>query len=608
MKYTPFFTAISRLLAVFLCSFVAIPHHLHSQGLFDDFQFIAHDSDVSVPLLVADLEGDGDADFITATAFFLDTDYWCNIVWYENLGAGVFGTMKELYSYQGVPTISISIADMDNDGDNDLLYSSDNIYWIAQSGSQVFEELHYIETGTYFKEFLPIDMDNDNDIDIMPVNTSGVNMIWFRNNLSDNWELEIKNTLMNLGNHYITPCDFDQDGDVDFTCIAQTMAGPDLTYKKLIYKNNGAGSLQGIYAGGSNYSYQGLISTNGDIDNDGYTDYICSHQSDGKITWLQNNGLGNCNEEAVLLIEAGIKPIAALSDLDGDEDLDLLLKSNEKGVIWFQNKNEGNFEWVEEIFAEPLQYIHTVDLDNDGDKEVIGLYWSDNNPQIGNGIVWFDNLNTQPSVKAFAFYDHNANGIKDENDFFVDNQLFTITPAALGFYSNTAGVSQFYLEEGNYTLHYNVPEAYHLSSDSTDYHFEVLPTNNAPLYYYFGITPNDTSKFSLSAFITASPLICNNEVAYQIIVRNQSAFPLDSILLQCNYASDLILSSSLPTTDSIENNQLFWDVSQLLPFESKSIIVNFTAPNFNAMGDTLQVSAIPYFVNYDQNPLLIAPK
>ena len=112
---------ITRTVALLVCS-----APLMSQGLFGAQQVISTDADSARSVHAADVDGDGDIDILSAS--FVDD----KIAWYENTdGQGTFGA-QQVISTNANGALSVYAADVDGDGDIDVLSASandDKIAW-----------------------------------------------------------------------------------------------------------------------------------------------------------------------------------------------------------------------------------------------------------------------------------------------------------------------------------------------------------------------------------------------------------------------------------------------------------------------------------------------
>ena len=114
----------------------------------------------------------------------------------------------------------------------------------------------------------------------------------------------------------------------------------------------------------------------GDIDGDGDQDIVIGYQSgDHRVGILHNDGAGNFGSAQLLALVAGRADDVAAIDLDGDDDLDLLiLQAGGEEVVVLENEGSGNF-------AQPVTYggissayfghLAVGDIDADEDPDLV---------------------------------------------------------------------------------------------------------------------------------------------------------------------------------------------------------------------------------------------
>ena len=83
-----------------------------------------------------------------------------------------------------------------------------------------------------------------------------------------------------------------------------------------------------------------------DIDGDGDLDIICGNRS-GKIEWILNRGTEKepdwvVHDMNLSQIDVGSFSTPLLQDMDGDEDLDLLVGNSKGLIIYYENKGNKN--------------------------------------------------------------------------------------------------------------------------------------------------------------------------------------------------------------------------------------------------------------------------
>ena len=155
--------------------------HLDGQGNFGLQQEITNDTFGSIYVIADDLDNDGDMDVLNIE-FGGET-----IAWYENTdGLGVFGP-KQIITNANAP-FNIVSADLDNDGDKDILYHSQEIgltgfvAWQANDGHGNFGPRQLITTNVESPRGLfAADIDNDGDQDIFYTSISDDKIAWHEN-------------------------------------------------------------------------------------------------------------------------------------------------------------------------------------------------------------------------------------------------------------------------------------------------------------------------------------------------------------------------------------------------------------------------------------------
>ena len=154
-------------------------------------------------LSAADLDGDGDLDVLSTSE--------ANIAWYENDGQGTF-TEKTISSSVNQPS-SVLTADLNGDGDLDVLSASEaNIVWYENDGQETFTEKTIPSSDNQPSSISTADLDGDGDLDVL--SASGANIVWYEN---DGQGTFTEKTISSSDNQpsSISAADFDGDGDLD---------------------------------------------------------------------------------------------------------------------------------------------------------------------------------------------------------------------------------------------------------------------------------------------------------------------------------------------------------------------------------------------------------
>ena len=237
----------------------------------------------------------------------------------------------------------IRTADIDNDGDLDVLVSSDEIDYMGNPPPHGKILLLEMEEGTYdvrtvvtlqseekLNYFAVGDIDGDNDNDVVWAandnnNTNGVGLIgWSKNNGGSFSRQTVASGIDHSGwwPVAIALIDLDEDGDLD------VLAGVGSSSKVgRYYLNNGSGSFtlhEPEDGAVKPFTYHRWVIA--DLNNDGRDDVV------GTAYWYENEpGLGFTSHNFQYSSDHSEMPIQA-ADLDGDGDVDLITSET-----WFEN-------------------------------------------------------------------------------------------------------------------------------------------------------------------------------------------------------------------------------------------------------------------------------
>lgn len=168
---------------------------------------------LSIP---ADIDNDGFVDILTTGSEIF------KLSWYRNLdGLGNFGP-EIIINEIAVYYLSVDFVDLDTDGDNDILYHSNNSSYIAWlenlDGVGTFGPEQKIHEQDFINSALPIDVDNDGDLDVVAsiFNPSTGDVVWFEN-LDGQGTFSPENFLFNNSNEFskLALEDIDNDGLLD---------------------------------------------------------------------------------------------------------------------------------------------------------------------------------------------------------------------------------------------------------------------------------------------------------------------------------------------------------------------------------------------------------
>jgi len=154
-----------------------------------------------------DIDGDGDIDLVTTSRLENPINFMSQlrIDWHENIGNGNFVEHNLRTAINDFIGITLHVADVDNDGDQDIL--TNFFSWWRNNGNNNFTE-RIISTQPV-AQIKSADVDGDGDIDLLT--NSPVPTWWEYNGNNDFTSHVIVDDLSD----FIAGADFDNDGDTD---------------------------------------------------------------------------------------------------------------------------------------------------------------------------------------------------------------------------------------------------------------------------------------------------------------------------------------------------------------------------------------------------------
>lgn len=364
--------------------FILILWSLESMAQFGPQQIITEQADGSRIICAADLDGDGNVDVLSANKF------GNNLTWYKNMdGNGDFGPQNTIAFL--TDTIHVHTSDLDGDGDMDVLavsYFNDLVVWYENlDGLGNFSTAKIISNtvdGAY--RVIAADIDGDGDKDVIS-GSDNTGIAWYENTDGNgNFGPSRVINFAAPSSRSIATADMDNDGDLDV--VGATSGTVTVSW----YKN-----LDGL----GNFGTQQTITTNGlsvepivtiDIDGDGDIDVIAATGGQDKVSWYENlDSLGNFGGENIIIDNLlGAHSIYS-TDLDNDGDNDLLATGGgafDGEVVWIENIGGLGAFGSKNIISAEVQFSRSViaaDIDNDGDMDVIASSQNDDK------IAWYEN-------------------------------------------------------------------------------------------------------------------------------------------------------------------------------------------------------------------------
>lgn len=292
---------------------------------------------------VVDLDRDGDLDVIVSVLgnILPDDGVIGRVVLLENTGLGF---QQHLLLDDVRRVADVQAGDLDDDGDLDLVvavfgYARGEILWLENRGVGRFRDHQlFVAPGTIH---VPLaDFDGDGDLDISAVVSQDEEEVWGFENLGKGHfrpRRLFASFNFDLGSAGLVRADLDQDGDDDLILPV-------------------GDNLEDIHS--YPQPYHGCF-------------------------WLENRG--NWEFIAHRIAQFGGTYAAAVGDLDGDSDKDVVLVSmvndwdrpGHASIIWLENDGDQNFTpWQIDDRPTHLVTVACGDLNRDGRDDIVagGLY------------------------------------------------------------------------------------------------------------------------------------------------------------------------------------------------------------------------------------------
>ena len=283
--------------------------------------------------------------------------------------------------------VAVHANDINNDGFIDIVSGSyaNKIGWWQNDGNQNFTE-HTISTEVNgVRSVYSDDLNGDGKIDILGAIWQDHDVIWWENNGDGNFTEHVVDSNF-LGAHTVETSDVNGDGFMDILC-----SGFDLGNQSEIawWENDGNENFTKHLI--SSHFKRSPFIHGSDIDQDGDIDILACGETNGEILWWENDGNQVFTEHIVDGNFAAAHTVFA-RDLDLDGDLDILGAACMSSLFtWWENDGDQNFtEHPIDQFNCAL-WIDAVDLDKDGDNDLIGTGT--------NGAFWWENDGSQNFVR-----------------------------------------------------------------------------------------------------------------------------------------------------------------------------------------------------------------
>lgn len=259
-----------------------------------------------------------------------------------------------------------------------------------------FQEHIVIDNANFLNEpktVISADVDGDGDMDVISASSLDTGKIgWFENLDGTNISIHLNLISTEMGRiSSLFVADVDNDGDMDIFGTALLPSDNVFWFKNL----DGHGNFSSLklitnYAGKTTSIYLK------DLDGDEDLDLVIALKETNRIHWHENlDGLGNFGERKTVTSDNARDPRSVfVDDIDGDGDNDILFTSYQDGVSWAENVDgQGNFNIVHPIVEAGIR-VNAIakDVDGDGDLDVVTAR--------GQSFFWYENIDGQGDLST----------------------------------------------------------------------------------------------------------------------------------------------------------------------------------------------------------------
>jgi len=244
---------------------------------------IKSDFDFAHEVYCYDLDNDGDVDILGSSS---DNHQIC---WWQNEGGDPIRWAEQIIANNFLGAKSARVADIDNDGLLDVVgtaFFGDEIIWWRNSGGEaiVWEEHIIVDDFDGAHRAEVCDLDFDGDIDIIGAAYFEEEISWWRNDGGKPIEWNKQVIASNFGGACIgLPVDIDDDGDIDIVGTAQQ------DWDVALFRNDGGNPIKWTEIIIDSFYRGAWPGDFADIDDDGDIDIIAGASWEDRLTWWEND-------------------------------------------------------------------------------------------------------------------------------------------------------------------------------------------------------------------------------------------------------------------------------------------------------------------------------
>ncbi|MHC5540390.1 FG-GAP repeat domain-containing protein [Singulisphaera rosea] len=279
-----------------------------------------------------------------------------------------------LLESKGESSAGVSLGDIDGDGDLDVILAKGR-HWplldlvLRNDGKGRFATENLSETADRTYSAALADIDGDGDLDIVVSNDKPDKKLIYKNNDKGQYVLSGTFGDPNWSTRYITLADVNGDNRPDIL-VANRGSIPDDPCPSYLCLNDGRGAFP---SSSPLPTESATIIVAKDFDGDGSVDLLVPHRDGGQSLVFWNDGKANFAESTPFGPAHSSIRSAASADLNGDGTFDVVIGDEKEGV--FFSLNEGHRRFGAPIRVAPKSItpyaIGLADLNKDKNVDII---------------------------------------------------------------------------------------------------------------------------------------------------------------------------------------------------------------------------------------------
>ena len=389
-----YFRVLSILFVVMFCfSYQCFP--FGEAVSFSSENFIDENFKPATSVFAADMDQDGDMDVIASSASYN------TIAWWEDTRGDSERWEKHIVTNMFQGARSVSTVDLDGDGDLDILAAAETTHevtWWENDGSPAdggWIEHNVVDNFNKVKRVVAADLDKDGDLDIIGAAYFKKTIAWWENDgnpRNGGWiKHDIDTDIEGASDVFVF--DMDDDGDLD----AVGCAG--LTGNIIWYVNDGT-PAEGTWSKSIiQEGYFNITSISpSDVDGDGIMDVVAVSNLGAGPSWFKNPGSpGGDLWERTLITSVGDFLEINGADLNLDSKGDFAAARIDAGtseIFWGVVEDSSGSSWIfgNTGVTGDGNGLFAVDMDGDDDPDILGA--------TDKGIYWAENYSILPFRKV----------------------------------------------------------------------------------------------------------------------------------------------------------------------------------------------------------------